>query len=64
MPIRHDDEQRITLFRAHLLAVGLIWNKHYILFDEGVKWAIDYIQPMTAEQYNVAEAALNTIMNK
>lgn len=63
MPIRPDDQQRIDRLRADLLDIGLDWNKQYILIDEGPKWNLDFIEPLTDEQFQQAMALVEAIMN-
>jgi hypothetical protein len=59
-----DDDRHINLLRAELLDIGLVWNWHYYLIDEGTCWALDFLRPMTPEQYNRAEELLALIMNR
>jgi hypothetical protein len=63
MPIRLDDQQRIDRLRADLLDIKLDWNKQYILVDEGPKWSLNFIQPITKEQLLQAKELIETIMN-
>jgi hypothetical protein len=63
MPIHDDDQQRVDQLRAALVAIGLTWNWHYCLINEGPWWRLDFLQPMTPEQHSKAQVLLSLIMN-
>jgi hypothetical protein len=43
--------------------MGLEWNKHYRLIDNGTKWSLQYMQPISEGQSAGSEEAVNRIMN-
>jgi hypothetical protein len=63
MPIHVDDQQRLTQLRAELSSIGLEWHKHYNLVEEGPRWELDFIRPLTVWQFRQANDLLEAIMN-
>jgi hypothetical protein len=59
-----EDERRIKLSRDELLTIGLGWDIHYRLLDEGPLWVLDYMRPITPAQYHRAEKLLAVILNR
>jgi hypothetical protein len=64
MPTSPDDQQRIDLLRVELLQIRLEWNMHYALVDEGPKWSLDFLRPVTPAQYNRSTGLLEIIMHR
>jgi hypothetical protein len=64
MSVESDHNLRTGRLRAALLLTAdLRWNKDYILNDIGYQWKLQYMRPLTTEQYQRAEEALQAIMN-
>jgi hypothetical protein len=63
MPVQPDEERRIAILRADLLDLGLDWNKQYRLIDEGPRWRLQFIRPITDEQFRQAKRLAESIMN-
>jgi hypothetical protein len=64
MSAKPDDKRRIDLLRAELLDIGLDWNNHYQLVDEGTKWVLDLSRSIKSKERRRARELLELIMNR
>jgi hypothetical protein len=63
MSVKPDDQQRLNHLKISLLAIGLTWNKDYRLVNRRPKWRVNFMRPVTDEQFYRATQLVDTIMN-
>jgi hypothetical protein len=64
MSPQQDHQQRINRLKAELFDIGLDYNTHYKLVQEGTQWTLDILRPVTTEQYQRAAILLARTMNQ